>query len=214
MQTQKIGTAIKIFGVVIGLFVFCVMPATTQAAPDALNTITLAGEFSDADAIFLRTNLETLRDQFPTWYQYVIDAQPLTIAIDSSEGALGHAAIAKCCDAQGRGVITFGFHFGQSPDDAEQTIEAQRVAFIGTLVHEVTHIRDQRAGRFTTKTDYKSCVAIEKSGLEKQLEVKRALATGDLGAAFAHALNQQIGDEATALRSRELWQHYCGAFQN
>lgn len=213
MQRQIIGTAITILGVAIGMLVFCAIPANTQTVPDVLNGITLAGEFTDADAIFLRTNLELLRDQFPDWYQFVVDVRPLTIAIDSNEGARGHAAIAKCCDAQGCGVITFGFHFGQSPDDARQTIQAHQVSFIGTLVHEVTHVRDQRARQITLKTDFKSCIASEKPGLEKQLEVKRALVTGNLGVAFTQALKRQIGEEANALRSRELWDYYCGMFE-
>lgn len=141
------------------------------------------------------------------------EAKPLTFSIDLNEGAHGRAAIAKCCDAQGRGVITFGFQLGQSPDDAGQTVEAKQVAFIGTFVHEVTHIRDQRAGRFTSKTDYKSCVAAEKSGLEKQLQVKQALASIELVDAFQQALDQQIKTEVNALKSRDLWDHYCSMFE-
>ncbi len=184
------------------------------ASPDLLTGITLDSSLSVADVAYLQTSLQFLHDRLPDWAQYIEEAKPFSLTVNVDEGAHGHAAIAKCCDPQGHGSIKFGFHFGQSPDDAGETPEARQVAFLGTLVHEVTHIRDQRAGRFTTKTDRKSCVAAEKSGLEKQLEVKRTMAAENLGDAFAQELGQQIADEAGALKSRELWDMYCGAFEN
>ncbi|MBI5301137.1 MAG: hypothetical protein HY868_03295 [Chloroflexi bacterium] len=188
--------------------------ATLAAPADVLDRITLAGEYTDADVQQLSSSLQLLQKQLPVWSQYIEEAKPLVIAIDLNEGARGRAAIAKCCIAGGRGVITFGFHLGQSPDDAGQALAARQVTFIGTLVHEVTHIRDQRAGRFAPKTDRQSCVAAEKSGLEKQVQVKRALAALNLGAAYQQVLDEQINSEATALRSRELWDMYCGMFDH
>lgn len=186
------------------------------SSPNSANLpegIAFNGAYTQSDVEYLQDTLAFLQTHLPTWYQYVVDAKPLVLNVDLGEGAHGRAAIAKCCDAQGRGVITFGFYLGQSPDDAGQTVEAKRVAFIGTLVHEVTHVRDQRAGRFTTKTDFKSCVAAEKSGLEKQLDVKRALASVKLSDGYVETLNRQIGAEEKAIRSRELWNQYCGVFE-
>jgi hypothetical protein len=212
MQTtaNKLG---KFFFIALSIIVLVTVTRTdAAAAADVLDGITFAGEYTDADVTYLRNSLQLLQTRLPAWRQYIAEAGPLVFAVDLNEGARGHAAMAKCCDAQARGVITFGFHLGQSPDDAGQTLEAQQVAFIGTFVHEVTHIRDQRSNRYPAKTDYKSCVAAEKSGLEQQLEVKRAFAAVNLGAAFAQAVNQQISAEASALMSRGLWQQYCGAF--
>ena len=187
--------------------------APVSAPADVLHGITFAGEYTEADVTYLHSSLQLLENQLPGWLPYIESAKPLVLIVDLNEGAHGHAAIAKCCDAQGRGAITFGFHLGQSPDDAESVAEAKQAAFLGTLTHEVTHIRDQRAGRFTSKTDYKSCVAAERSGLEKQLEIKRALAAENPGEAFTQALNRQIASETSALKSRELWDSYCGAFE-
>ncbi len=212
MQTtaSKLG---KFFFIALSIIVLVSVTRTDAAASaDVLDNITFAGGYTQEDVAYLRTNLQLLQTRLPAWQQYVAQAGTIVFAIDLSEGAHGRAATAKCCDAQGRGVITFGFHLGQSPDDAGQTPEAKQVAFIGTFIHEVTHIRDQRSGRFAAKTDYKSCVAAEKSGLEKQLQVKREFAAANSDAAFAMALNQQISAEASALMSRGLWQQYCGAF--
>jgi len=213
MQAHKIRTELQIFGMAIALIVLVAMPANVSAAEptDVFTGISFEGTMTDADIAFLHDNLQLFRDQLPAWAQYIEQAKPLVLAIDLNEGAHGRAAIAKCCDSQGRGIITFGFHLGQSPDDADKTLEGKQVAFIGTFVHEVTHIRDQRAGR-GSKTNFKSCVTVEKSGLEKQLEVKRALALTDLDEDFLQALDEQINAEATALKSRTLWDHYCGWF--
>jgi hypothetical protein len=98
-------------------------------------------------------------------------------------------------------------------------VEARRATFLGLLIHELTHVRDQRAGRYTKKTDRKSCVAAESSGLTRQLEVKRDLATRlahdpSAESAFQSWLDQQVKTEAADLRSRELWDWYCGAFES
>lgn len=213
---QAIKSVLKISGVLVAVIAINMVGTANAAAssPDFALTanITLAGEYTQNDVVFVQENLAFLQKYLPTWYQYVTDAGALTLTIDEEEGAVGRAATAKCCDAQGRGVITFGFHFGQSPDDAGQTSEAQRVAFIGTFVQEVTHILDQRAGRHA-KTNFKSCVAAEKSGLEKQLQVKRDLAGANVSGEFLQALNRQTRTEASALVSRDLWQQYCGAFE-
>ncbi len=189
-------------------------------AADVLDGITLAGTHTDADVAYLRENLELLQDQLPAWYKHIEDAKPLVFAIDPAEGAHGRAAVAQCC-LGGRGVITFGHHFGtlEDPDDpTSQTPEARRITFLVTLIHEVTHIRDQRAGRFLQKTDRKSCVAAESSALTTQLEFEQDLASTILSGNPALAqiyqtrLDQQIKSEAAALKTREMWDQYCGAF--
>jgi hypothetical protein len=116
-------------------------------------------------------------------------------------------------------VITFGQHFGQltvSTDPASQTAEARRIAFLGLLAHEVTHLRDQRAGRFTVRKDYSTCVAAERGGLSQQLAIERDLASvnwsaeGGSGEIYRTRLAQVIAVESKALSSRETWNAYCG----
>ncbi|MBI3536835.1 MAG: hypothetical protein HY070_04660 [Chloroflexi bacterium] len=187
---------------------------------DVLDGIAFAGTYSDDDLAYLRESLQILNDKMPTWAQYIEEAKPLTLVVDLNEGAKGRAAIAKCCLGE-RGVITFGHHFGtltDSSDPASQTLEARRITFLATLAHEVTHIRDQRAGKFLTKTDYKSCVAAEKSGLDKQLEFQKDALNIELGdnatsaQTYRARFEQNVKAEAAALKSRDLWNQYCGVF--
>jgi hypothetical protein len=190
---------------------------------NVLQDVTFAGMFNDDDAAYLRESLELLRDKMPTWEQYVEEAKPFLIAIDLTEGAHGRAAIAKCCLAGNRGQITFGDHLGRltdSTDPDSQSPEARRITFLATFAHEVTHLRDQRAGHYLSKTDWKSCVAAERSGLEKQLVFQQdalTAALGDTPAAtqvYRLRLQQNVQAEAAALASRHLWDQYCGAFAN
>ena len=184
-------------------------------ASDALDGITLTGTYTDADYTYLRQTLEMLRDQMPLWSQYIGEAKPLTLVVDLNEGAHGRAAVAKCC-AGNRGVITFGHHFGtltDSDDTADQTPDARRIRFLVTLVHETTHVRDQRAGKFLSKTNFKSCMDTEKSAFEEQIAFENDLLNVVDGDAQAW-LAQQVKSEIASLRTRELWQQYCGAFES
>lgn len=118
----------------------------------------------------MRDNLQFLHDHLPVWWQYIGEAKPLALSFDQRLADQGRAAIAKCCEAGLYGVITFGHHFGQltiSTDPDSQTVEARRIAFLATVIHEVTHIRDQRAGRFMARTDRKTCIAAETSAFTK-----------------------------------------------
>ncbi len=190
---------------------------------DVLQDITFAGMYTDDDAAYLHKSLQLLYDKMPTWAQYVEEAKPLVIAVDLTEGTHGRAAIAKCCLAGNRGQITFGHHLGtliDTTDPDSQSAEARRITFLATLAHEATHVRDQRAGRFTRKTDWKTCVAGEKSGLEKQLQFQQDALTVELGDTPASSqvyrarLKQNVMAEAAALSSPHLWDQYCGAFEN
>ena len=73
--------------------------------------------------------------------------------------------------------------------------------------------------REPTSPDRKSCIAAESSGLTKQREVKRDLATRladdpSADSVFQSWLDQQVRTETSDLRSRELWDLYCGAFES
>lgn len=205
-------TEIKIAVAAIALLVgFGAAQANAFAAPDVLQGIALDVSLSAQDTAYLETSLQILYSNAPDWYDFVEQAKPFRVSVDAAQGALGRAAIATCCDAQGFGTIVLGYHPGESPD--ADTPEAQMVLFIGTFVHEVTHVSDIRTGRYAPKTDFQSCVAVEKSGLYSQLQVKRALADADLGSAYRGALDEQVAQEGAAIGSRALWDFYCGAFE-
>lgn len=189
-------------------------PQPVAASSDVLDGIALAGDYTDADTRYLRQNLETLREELPLWSQYIEDAKPLTLVMDLIEGAHGRAAVAKCCVLGNRGVITFGAHFGtltDSDDAADQTPDARRIRFLVTLVHEVTHVRDQRAGKFVTKTDFKSCVDAEKSAFAQQINFEDDLLTVTDGGVKPW-LALQVESEIAALKTKGMWQQYCGTF--
>ena len=195
------------------------LAAPALALPDGMS---LGAQLTQDDLAYLQNSLQYLRDLLPDWWQYVAEAMPVTFALDSSLDANGRAAIADCCDELGYGLITVGQHFEQlavSYRPSNQTVEAKRVIFLGLIIHEVTHVRDLRAGRFTAKTDRKSCIAAESSGLTRELRFKRDLAakladdpTAD--PAFKTWLAEQIKIEASELRSRATWDLYCGAFED
>jgi len=192
---------------------------TAKAWPDG---IYLSDTMTQDDAAYLAASLDYLHTQLPQWWGYVMDARPFTLSFDPAMAANGRAAIASCCDEQGNGKVAFGYHLGQltmTDDPDSETVEARRATFLGTLVHELTHVRDQRERRHLHKVDRKSCVAAESSGLTKQLQVKRDLAARlahdpSANSAFQSWLDQQVKTEAADLRSRELWDWYCVAFES
>ncbi len=200
-------------------------PAPTTApvqSLDVLDGISFTGTYTDADVAYLRESLQLLQAKMPVWAQYVQESKPLVLIVDLPQGELGRAAIAKCCDSDKRGTITFGHHFGQlvySTDPDSTSPEARRITFLATLVHEATHVRDQREGRFVAKTDRKSCIAAEKSGLTKQLEFQQDALTVELGngaastAVYQARLTQNVRVETSDLHSRAFWDQYCGAFE-
>jgi len=190
---------------------------TATALPDGIYQ---SDTMTQEDAAYLAANLEYLRAQLPQWWQYVMDTRPFTLSFDDTLAEDGRAAITECCDAQGNGLVKFGYHLGEltnSDDTGSETVEARQATFLGLLIHELTHVRDLRAERFPAKTNRKSCIAAERSGLSKQLEVKQDLAdklasdpTAD--PAFRAWLDRQIKTEATDLHSRKFWDFYCGGF--
>lgn len=193
------------------------LAATTADVPDG---ILLAPNVTEADAVYLSANLEFLRDYLPTWQAYIHDAKPFMLSIDLHLGTQGRAAYTRCCD-KGLGLITFGYHFDQlalAPGSAGKTVAARRAAFLAILVHEVTHLRDQRAGRVSMRADYKTCVEAERSGLGKQLQFENDLAKipqaqDTLGEPnFNTWLEGVISAETKALASRGTWIAYCGDF--
>lgn len=211
--SKSFKAGIKIAVVIITIWIgFVTAQANTFAAPDVLQGIALDPSLSAQDIAYLETSLEILYFNAPDWYDFVEQAKPFRVSVDAAQGALGRAAIANCCDADGYGTIVLGYHLGESPD--ADTSQARQVMYIGTFVHECAHVSDMRTGRLAPKTDFKSCVAVEKSGLDSQLQVKRALAAANLGFEYQRALDEQVAQETTELGARALWDFYCGAFND
>ena len=220
-NSLKVKSVLTVLLVVMELVIVSAdaLAAPALALPDGMS---LGAQLTQDDLAYLQDSLQYLRDQLPDWWQYVAEAMPVTLALDSSLDANGRAAVADCCDEHGNGLITVGQHFEQldiSYRPSNQTVKAKRVIFLGLIIHEVTHVRDQREGRFAAKTDRKSCIAVESSGLTQELRFKRDLAASladdpTADPAFKAWLDEKIKYEASDLRSRELWDLYCGAFEN
>jgi len=184
-----------------------------SALPDG---ITLAGQTSKQDIAYLQEGLRLLHDHLPQWYTYLAEAKPLVLEVDLEIGRRGVAAKAKCCDVEGVGTITFGDHFGDwgisdEPDD--QTFQARQITFLSTLVHEVTHLRDQRAGRLSTLQSV-ACVEGEKSAMTQEVEFMRALTAVKLGndldssMPYQRAIERQSSIVAGDV-NRAAWYFYC-----
>jgi hypothetical protein len=153
-------------------------PAVSANAADLLNDITFGGESSAADVAYLQNSLRFLRNYLPEWYAYVADAQPLVVSIDEGLDQRGIIAHSKCCGALGEGTITFGVHFERWParDAAKiQGMQAFQIQVLSTLIHEVTHIRDQRVGSIGRTIDSRTCIVAERSAYAKEGKFARAL---------------------------------------
>lgn len=79
------------------------LAAPALALPDGMS---LGAQLTQDDLAYLQDNLQYLRDQLPDWWQYVAEATPVTLALDSSLDANGRAAVADCCDEHGNGLIS------------------------------------------------------------------------------------------------------------
>lgn len=115
-------------------------------------------------------------------------------------------------------MITFGYPFDQltlSSHSADQTDAERRIAFLAILIHEATHVRDQKAGRFGARTKYKPCVDAERSGLSKQLQFERDLLADPPSdntvemEEYRVWLESLVSTETKALGARETWLAYC-----
>jgi hypothetical protein len=196
MVKIKFPAALAVLGLVIALAIFTAKVGAfgntvvaPNARPNVLEHITFASTFTDADARYLQTSLEWLREYLPEWYTYVADAKPLLFAQDETQRARGIISYAKCCYTRGTGAITFSAPLGQWNLDempAVPGVQAQQVQFLSVLIHEVTHIRDVRAGRFEHARDARTCIAAEQSANDSELAFARALTrvqiTGDANA--------------------------------
>ena len=220
---MNMGSKLKTVGVWITLVALAVLssgcgsPAFAQVgSPDLLAGMTFTGSITDEDVAYLRDSLRWLDTWLPEWYDYIMQARPLTLSVDLVVGEQGRLAKTKCCDEQGRGVITFGLHLKQlaaSDDPDDQTPESRQIAFLSTLVHEATHMSDRRAGRISQTIDVPMCIAGEGAAFAQELAFKRALVAAmshhsDWGSAWQRAAEKQIQAEAGALNGEAL-KLYC-----
>lgn len=181
---------------------------------DQLEGIGITGSFTDEDVAYLQDGLRFLRDYVPQWYAFVAGAKPLMLDVNLSLGEGGVAANSKCCDERGHDSITFGDHFRDASPDAEgETIRTRQIAFLSTLIHEVTHIRDRRAGRIPAKIDFATCIKSERSAFTQEVEFKRALVSTTpsipvLDKLDRITLERRINAEASALQGNAV-NLYC-----
>lgn len=169
---------IAIFAANVGAFGLATVAPSGQ--PDVLANIKPAGAFTDADTRYLQISLHWLQDYLPDWYAYVTEAKPFVVSVDEELKQRGMISRATCCTARGTGSITFGGHLGQwhiSGVASVEGMQTQQLQFLSVLVHEVTHLRDQRSGRIGEAVDSKSCIAAERSANTKELEFALALTT-------------------------------------
>ena len=191
-----------------------VTPESVRSAlPDG---ISIAGQITDQDIVFLQDMLQLLRNDLPEWYTYVVEAKPFVLSIGLTENKEGVAADATCCDDQGNSKITFDDHLGlltASASSEDQTMQARQVLFLSTLIHEVTHLRDHRAGRIPKPINAVACISAEEAAYTKEFEFKRAVisatfANCPFGADYRAAAQRQFDAEESQF-NRQFWKFYC-----
>lgn len=183
---------------------------------DLLVGITFAGSTTDADMVYLQNSLYILRDNLPEWYAYVADSKPFVVSVGQTDDEGWVVAKTTCCDDQGNGRITFDDHLGTlaaSSDPEDQTTQARQVAFLSALVHEVTHLRDYRAGRIPAKMDATVCIASEGAAYAKEFEFKRAVVSAKMdgdrsGELYRRAAEKQLAEDEHVF-SGNFWKLYC-----
>jgi hypothetical protein len=229
MQTANHRYLFSFWTVFILTTLFLVAPTTVSAqsgttqtqssAATLLNGITLDSSLNDADIAFLKTGLQFLHDRLPVWFDYLEQAKPLMLTVDAKYIMVGTIAFADCCDAQGVATITLGYHFGTiavTDKPIDQSIQARQVAFLGYLMHEATHLRDQRAGRIPRKMDATICVVGEKAALTQVLNFKRAITLtvidddSIVDTIYRFMAQSQVNEEADNLDNERYWNRYCG----
>lgn len=219
-RTIKLSVSIIIVLTTLVLLI-AVAPAFATVSPVAndsalLSGIRFAGTASDADVSYLQNSLRFLHVYLPEWYSYVSEAKPFVLSIGQTDDEGWVAANSTCCDVQGNGMMTFDDHLGflmASNDPEDQTAEARRVAFLGVLIHEVTHLRDYRAGRMPAKMDATACIATEGAAYTKEIEFKRALVSAPFdssktGEDHRTAAKRQFEVEEKQFNNK-FWKLYC-----
>lgn len=219
-RTIKLSVSIIIVLSTLGLLI-AEAPAFATISPAAndsalLSGIRFAGTASDADVSYLQNSLRFLHVYLPEWYSYVSEAKPFVLSIGQTNDEGWVAANSTCCDVQGNGMMTFDDHLGffmASNDPDDQTAEARRVAFLSVLIHEVTHLRDYRAGRMQAKMDATACIATEGAAYTKEFEFKQALVSVRFENSrtrenYRAAAKRQFEAEEKQFNSK-FWKLYC-----
>lgn len=171
------------------------------------------------DIRYLGDALELLKGWSLEWYSYIGGAGALQLAYEPGILAQGMAAYSRCCDLFGRGRIQVGYRLSEvtgPPANTFTTPGARRLALLSLLVHEVTHIRDLRAGEFAGLSGSRRCMAMERHAFQVQLAFWRALdamqlsAVGDEQGDFRAAIAGQLASQPRRLSNPHFWQYYCG----
>ncbi|MBI5031353.1 MAG: hypothetical protein HZB51_12555 [Chloroflexi bacterium] len=213
-SNQNVGIFVIVGLIIVGATAFAAVPFSTPQ-PDGLTGITFANSVTDADRMYLQTSLQLLQDNLPEWYDYVIQTKPFALSVGNTTDSDWVAAEAVCCDERGNGFITFEDHFDRvaTSDSSDQTTEANRIAFSSMLIHELTHLRDYRAGHMPARMDAATCITSEGAAYAKEFEFKRAVVKtrfSDMrsGELYRQAAEKQLVDDEEQFNTN-FWKLYC-----
>lgn len=120
------------------------------------------GNFTSSDIDTFRTIFAWLKDKSPKWWQFVAESKPIILLFDGNRQG---AWTGGCCDSLLRGRVTVANHFESIADEYNQLLT------VSLIVHEVTHVRDWRAGHFKHSTPYgtkSDCQINEGSAVKQQ----------------------------------------------
>ena len=213
-SNQNVGIFVIVGLIIIGATAFAVVPFSTPQ-PDLLTGITFANSVTDADRVYLQTSLQILHDNLPEWYEYIAQSKPFALSVGNTGNSDWVAAETLCCDERGIGFLIFEDHFNRivPGDSNDQTVEANQIAFLSTLIHELTHLRQYRAGQIPTNLDAATCIMSEGAAYTKEFEFKHAIVDarfGDsrLGELYRQAAEGQLVDDDEQFNTNS-WKVYC-----
>lgn len=157
---RSVGDVLSPTGQRVGLQVQDPVPPTAK-----LGDIWVYG-FSEEDAVKFKNILEDLKLLVPSWHDYLLSVAPFNINLDPTIAEKGWAGTAQCCGIEGpRG------RYGEVnlPEQPPNHL-TDNVSFVSTLIHEATHVRDMRAGRFSQTRGSEHCRDLERSAARAQAD--------------------------------------------
>ncbi len=160
------------------------IPCTPAVAPTPIATyqdIPLFGSPSE-NASYTTDSLDWLRQSAPKWWAYIMAARPFYIQLTPVAAVTWSGG---CCDSRGFGSVTINSPSLAGEAEADEiSFEIDRAFFLSNLIHEVTHIRDWRAGKavgYVRTPANPTCNALEFTAYREQIAVLSDLLKVELG---------------------------------
>lgn len=173
-----------------------------------IDGINFYGGFSESDIANFREDFTWLKTNAPEWWNYLASAQPFRLYYDPKQFADSKImekfdATGWCCDMLGRGEIRFADHT-RSPKGGD-SFESRLMAELSLTIHEATHVKDLRAGKFpvSVRRTVEGCVATERAAVGKELEFMQQLHSSespaphnykDMAGQFIPGIEQVLAD--------------------